>query len=155
MTKFLTISKNTFTEIIRQPIYCIIIAIALFLFIISPSVTMYTLDDDNKLLREIGLSTLFLASLFIAIFSSCGAVGQEIENKTILTVLSKPVTRPLCILAKFTGVSCAVVLAHYIGSIALLFSIRHGCVESVNESMEWTVIAAGGGAILLSLILSG
>jgi ABC-type transport system involved in multi-copper enzyme maturation permease subunit len=154
MTKFLTISKNTFIEIIRQPIFYIIIAIALFLFIISPSITMYTLDDDDKLLREIGLSTLFLVSLFIAIFSSCGAVGEEIENKTILTVLSKPVPRPLFIFAKFTGVMLAVTLAHYICSIALLLSIRHGCIENVNEYVEWTVVAAGGGAIFLSIALS-
>jgi ABC-type transport system involved in multi-copper enzyme maturation permease subunit len=48
------------------------------------------MSDDNKLLRELGLSTLFLASLFIAIFAASGAVAEEIENKTILTVLSKP-----------------------------------------------------------------
>ena len=83
MNKLFTLTKNTFIQTLRQPIYAIIIVAALFLFFISPSLTMYTMSDDNKLLREIGLSTLFLTSLFIAIFSASGAVGEEIENKTI------------------------------------------------------------------------
>lgn len=119
---------------------------------------MYTMSDDSKLLREIGLSTLFLASLFIAIFSASGAVAEEIENKTIITVLSKPVQRPIFIIAKFFGVAAAVALAHYICTIALLMAIRHGVLESVNDTSDWTVISTAvvviGAAFLLSAFLN-
>jgi ABC-type transport system involved in multi-copper enzyme maturation permease subunit len=156
--KLLTIAKNTFTETLRQPVYAIIIVAALFLFFISPSLTMYTMDDDNKLLRELGLSTLFLSSLFIAIFSASGAVAEELENKTIITVLSKPVQRPIFIVAKFLGVVAAVALAHYICTIALLMAIRHGVLESASATHDWTVIAtavaAVGAAFLLSAFFS-
>ena len=84
MNQLFALAKNTFTEILRQPVYVVIIIAALLLFFLSPSLSMYTLSEDNKLLREMGLSTLFLTSLFIAIFSSSGAVAEEIENKTIL-----------------------------------------------------------------------
>ncbi len=154
MTKLLTLTKNTFTETLRQPVYAVIIVAAVFLFIISPSLTMYSMDDDNKLLREIALSTLFLASLFIAIFSASGAVAEEIENKTILTVLTKPVQRPIFILAKFAGVALAVILAHYICTIALLMAIRHGVLESVNDTCDWTVITSAGAAVGLAFSLS-
>src|SRR4030065_1858585 len=100
MNKLFTIAKNTFIETLRQPVYAVIVVAALLLFFISPSLTMYTMSDDNKLLREIGLSTLFLASLFIAIFSASGAVADEIKNKTIVTVLSKPVQCTIIIIAK-------------------------------------------------------
>ena len=154
MHKLFTIAKNTFTETLRQPVYAIIISAALFLFFLSPSLTMYTMSDDNKLLRELGLSTLFLTSLFIAIFSASGAVAEEMENKTITTVLSKPVRRPIFILAKFMGVAAAVVLAHYICTVALLLAIRHGVLETVNDTHDWTVISTAavvvGGAFLLS-----
>lgn len=154
MNKLFTIAKNTFIETLRQPIYSIIIIAALLLFIISPSISMYTMDDDNKLLREIGLSTLFLTSLFIAIFSASGAVAQEIENKTITTILSKPIQRPIFIVAKFLGVTASVFLAHYICTIALLMAIRHGVLETVNDTHDWTVIGTGvfivGSVLLLS-----
>jgi hypothetical protein len=112
------------------------------------------MSDDNKLLRELGLSTLFLTSLFIAIFSASGAVAEEMENKTITTVLSKPVRRPIFIVAKFIGVTAAVALAHYICTVALLMAIRHGVLETVNDTHDWTVISTAafvvGGAFLLS-----
>lgn len=115
---------------------------------------MYTLGDDNKLLREVGLSTLFLASLFIAIFSASGAVAEEIENKTIITVLSKPVQRPIFIIAKFFGVAAAVALAHYICTIALLMAIRHGVMVSVNDQRDWTVISTAAVVVVAAFLLS-
>jgi hypothetical protein len=154
MSKLFTIARNTFIETLRQPVYAIIIIVALLLFFISPSLTMYTMSDDNKLLRELGLSTLFIASLFIAIFAASGAVAEEIENKTILTVLSKPVQRPIFILAKFLGVVGAVAMAHYICTIALIMAIRHGVLESVNDTNDWTVIGTAGVVIGLAIILS-
>ena len=154
MHKLFTIAKNTFIETLRQPVYAIIIIAALFLFFISPSLTMYTMSDDNKLLREIGLSTLFLTSLFIAIFSASGAVAEEIENKTITTVLSKPVQRPIFIVAKFLGVAAAVMLAHYICTIALLMAIRHGVLETVNDTHDWTVLGTAAVIVATALLLS-
>jgi len=115
---------------------------------------MYTMSDDNKLLRELGLSTLFLTSLFIAIFSASGAVAEEIENKTIITVLSKPVQRPIFIVAKFFGVAAAVALAHLICTIALLMAIRHGVLETVNDTHDWTVLGTAGGIVILTFLLT-
>src|SRR4030043_1961969 len=154
MYALFTIAKNTFIEILRQPVYAIIIIAALLLFLLSPSLTMYTMSDDNKLLREIGLSTLFLSSLFIAIFSASGAVAEELEKKTITTVLSKPVQRPIFIIAKFFGVAAAVILAHYICTIALLMTIRHGVLETVNDTHDWTVLGSAGVIVAAAILLS-
>ncbi len=154
MNKLFTIAKNTFIETIRQPVYAIIIVAALLLYFISPSLTMYSISDDNKLLREIGLSTLFLSGLFIAIFSASGALAEELENKTITTVLSKPVQRPIFIIAKFLGVCAAVIMAHYICTIALLMAIRHGVLESVNDTHDWTVLGSAAITFLAAILLS-
>ncbi|MHC4541376.1 MAG: hypothetical protein ACYS74_16610, partial [Planctomycetota bacterium] len=154
MNRLFTIARNTFIETLRQPIFAIIIVAALMLFFVTPSLTMYTMSDDNKLLRELGLSTLFLTSLFIAIFSASGAVAEELQNKTIMTVLSKPVQRPIFIIAKFLGVTAAVVLAHYICTVALLMAIRHGVLETVNDTHDWTVVGAAGVGVIAVVLLS-
>ena len=154
MNKLFTIAKNTFVETLRQPVYAIIIIAAILLFFISPSIAMYTMSDDNKLLRELGLSTLFLASLFIAIFAASGAVAEEIENKTIMTVLTKPVQRPIFILAKFLGVTGAVAMGHYICTIALIMAVRHGVLENVDSTHDWTVVGSAGAVIVLACVLS-
>ncbi|MGE5297266.1 MAG: ABC transporter permease subunit [Solirubrobacterales bacterium] len=154
MYKLIAIAKNTFVETLRQPVYAVIIAAALLLFLISPALSMYTMDDDNKLLREIGLSTLFLTSLFVAIFSASGAVSIEMENKTILTVLTKPVQRPIFILAKFLGVVAAVALAHYVCTIGLLMTIRHGVLSTASDTHDWTVIGSAAVVAVVTVLLS-
>ena len=147
--KLIIIGKNTFTETLRQPIYTVIISFALLLFLMSPSVTMYTMDEDIKLLREIGLSTLFLVGLFIATFSATSAVTEEVETKTITTVLSKPIGRPTFIVGKFIGLAAALFLSHYICTIAMIFAVRHGVLETVNDTHDWPVI------VTATVILTG
>jgi ABC-2 type transport system permease protein len=149
-----SIAKNTFVETLRQPIYVIILICALLLFILAPSITMYTLDEDVKLLRELGLSTLFLAGLFIAVFSATGAITEEIESKTITTVLSKPVARPVFVLGKFLGVSLAVILAHYLGTIAYLMAARHGVLERASDTMDMPVVMSAIFVLSLTVIIS-
>ena len=152
--KLFTIAKNTFTETLRQPIYAVIITSALIMFILSPSITMYTLDEDVKLLREIGLSTLFLSGLFIAIFSASGAITEEIESKTITTVLSKPVSRPLFIIGKFLGVATAVALAHYLLTITMVMTIRNGVIESASDTNDLPVITTAATVLIAALLLT-
>jgi ABC-2 type transport system permease protein len=149
-----SIAKNTFVETLRQPIYAVILISALLLFVLAPSISMYTLDEDVKLLRELGLSTLFLAGLFIAVFSATGAITEEIESKTITTVLSKPVGRPIFVLGKFLGISMAVIIAHYISTIAYLLAARYGVLERASDTMDMPVIVSATVILSLTILVS-
>ena len=152
--RLLAISKNTFIETLRQPIYAVIIVFSLLLMLLAPAVSMYTLDEDIMLLRELGLSTLFLAGLFIAVFASTGAITEEIESGTITTVLSKPISRPTFVIGKFLGISMAVALAHLLITMALLMIVRHGTLETASDEIDWTVITAAGAGLLATLIIT-
>ncbi len=156
MFKLFSIAANTFTETLRQPVYSVILVCAILLFFLSPSLTTYTLDEDQdlNLLREIALSTLFLTGLFISIFAATGAITEEIETGTITTVLSKPVSRPVFVAGKFFGIMAAVILAHYIASIAVLMTVRHGILFNATDTHDWTVIVSAAVAILATLVIS-
>jgi ABC-2 type transport system permease protein len=154
--KLLVIAKNTFVETLRQPIYAVIIVAAMLMFVISPSISMYTIaeNDDNRLLREIGLSTLFLSGLFIAIFAASGAIGKEIEDKTVATVLTKPVQRPIFIIGKFLGLTASLGLAQYLCAIAMMLSIRNGVPESATSHGDYPVWVVAGAVALGTLLIS-
>ena len=154
LNKLLTIARNTFIETIRQPIFAIILIIAILLLIFSPSISMYTIDDDNKILKELGLSTLFLSGLFIAIFSSIGAITEELESKTAMTVLTKPVPRPIFILGKFLGISAAVALAHYVCTITMFMVFRHGVMSTASDEIDWTVVIIGFSILVICFLLA-
>ena len=88
--RFYTVALNTFVETIRQPIYGVILLATATLLILNVSLAAFTLDDDDRLLLDLGLSTLLLSGLFLSAFSAAGVLSREIENKTVLTVISKP-----------------------------------------------------------------
>jgi len=123
-SRFWGIVTNSFTETIRQPIYGILLLVTIGMLVFNVAISGYTMDDDNKLLKDLGLSTLLLSGLFLAAFSSAGILSREIENKTVLTVISKPVSRPLFLSAKFTGLAGALGLAFYLTGIAFLLCMR-------------------------------
>ncbi len=154
VNKLLSISQNTFLETVRQPIFTIVLSIVILLFILSPSISMYSMDEDVKLLRELGLSTLFLAGLFIAVFSATSGISEEIESKTVTTVLSKPLSRPLFIFGKYVGIALAVTAAHFIMSIAYIMMVRHGVLSTATMTHDWLVITLAVVSILAVVVLA-
>ncbi len=153
-TNLLAIITNTFTETLRQPIYAVVIAATIILLVFSPSLAMFTLDDDNQLLEDVCISTLMVAGLFLAVFSASTVVSEEIENKTALTVISKTVGRGRFIIAKFLGLTAAVILAQYILGIVVLMVVRHGVMQAAWNESDQVVIWSGSIAAIATLIVS-
>lgn len=152
MTQLLGIAKNTLLQTIRQPIYGIVVLVTLGGIGLAPAVTGWTLDDDNKLLRDIGLSTLLIQGLFLAVFGASAVLSAEIDDKTVLTVAAKPVGRSTFVLGKYLGVLGALALAHYLAGVAFYMAMRHGVLQSAADEPDFTVIVFGPGIMLLATI---
>src|SRR5690606_32970878 len=112
------------------------------------------LAGDTKMLKDLQLSTLLLSGLFLAAFSAASILSREIENKTVLTVVSKPVSRPLFLFGKFTGLMGAMSLAFYLCGIVFLLTIRHKVMERASDQFDLPVILSGVSALLLSVVVA-
>ncbi|MEX0885864.1 MAG: ABC transporter permease subunit, partial [Phycisphaeraceae bacterium] len=112
--QLLTIAGNTFTEAIRQPIFTVLVLLGAVALGLNLQLAAYTFEDDTKILIDLGLSTVFLVGLFLAAFTATGVLASEVESKTVLTVVSKPVSRPLFVVGKFLGVAGAIGVALYV-----------------------------------------
>ena len=145
-----TIARNTFTESVRQPVFVVLLLGTILLLALGPAICANTLDDDNKLLMDVGLSTLVLAGLLLAAFSATGVLSREIENQTVLSVLSKPVGRPAFVLGKYLGVTGAVGVAFVVWSFAFLLTVRHKVPMHAAEELDLPVLVFGLGAVLLA-----
>lgn len=148
------ILTNSFTETVRQPIYGVMLLVTAFALAMNVGLAGFTLEDDNKLLKDLGLSTLLVSGLFLSAFSAAGILSREIENKTVLTVISKPVSRPLFLLGKFLGLSGALAIAFYLCGIVFLLTMRHKVLERASQSLDMPVIIFGLSAIALAAILA-
>lgn len=146
-----TIIRHTFLESIRQPIFVVLILIAALALVLNPSLAAYTLDDDNKLLIDMGLSTLFLAGLLMAAFTATAVLSNELENRTALTVVSKPVQRPVFILGKYLGVSAAIAVAYWALCVIFLLTVRHRVMQTAATPFDGPVLVFGLGAAAIAL----
>jgi ABC-type transport system involved in multi-copper enzyme maturation permease subunit len=149
-----TIAHNTFTEAIRQPIFVVLILLGSLAMVINPQLAAYTMEDDNKLLIDMGLSTIFLVSLLLAAFTATGVFSNEIENKTVLTVVSKPVGRPLFVIGKYLGVVAAIAVAFFLLSLVLALTIRHRVMSTASDHFDMPVILLGLGGALVALAVA-
>lgn len=153
-SKFYTIAANTFVETVRQPVYGAVLVITALMLIANVGLAGFTLSDDDKLLRDLGLSTLLLSGLFLAAFSATGVLTREIENKTVLTVVSKPVGRPVFILGKYAGLIAALLLAFYIGFVAFAMCLRHSVLQASADPWDMPIIVFGFGGAIVSLLVA-
>ena len=149
-----TIARNTFTESIRQPIFLVILAAASALLVLNLGLSAYTLSEDNKLLYDLGLSTIFLGGLFLAAFTATGVLSREIENKTVLTVISKPISRPAFVLGKYLGVAGAIVVACWVWSIIFFLTVRHQVMSTAADHLDQPVILFGLAAVGIALAVA-
>jgi hypothetical protein len=145
------IARNTFTETIRQPIYGVLLLATAILLVLNIFVAGFTLGDDNKLLMDLGLSTMLLSGLFLAAFSATGVLTREIENKTVMTIISKPVSRPVFVLGKFVGLFGAQFLAFYISFLIFVLSMHHKVLQNASDPWDFPAIIFGGGFAIAGL----
>ena len=141
-------------ESVRQPFYAAWLAVVGFLLCLNPFLAAYTFGDDNLLVTTMGLSMLLVGGLVLAAFTASGVIGREIENKTALTVITKPLARPVFVLGKFLGVLAGLLVAWWIWTLIYLLAWRQGAFSSVSIPWDWPVIAFGLGGILLATVVA-
>lgn len=158
----LAIARNAFVESLRQPVFLGLLVISGGLQLLNTWATGFSMGfknvpgevaGDNKLLFDIGLATVFFCGILVAAFTCTSVISREIENKTVLTVVSKPVSRTRVILGKYLGVAGAMLLAIVIMVIFLLLGIRHGVMSTAADTLDMPVIVFGVGSVLLSITL--
>ncbi|VAX42840.1 hypothetical protein MNBD_PLANCTO03-1323, partial [hydrothermal vent metagenome] len=158
-----TIARNTFVESIRQPIYFIVLLLAGALQVFTTWSTAYSMgytdssevSKDNKLLLDIGLASIFVAGMLLAAFMATAVMSREIESKTILTVVSKPISRTAVVLGKYLGVAGAILVAVVIMVAYLMLGIRHGVMSTAADELDYPVIIFSTVAVFLSVGVAG
>ena len=154
MKQLLAVAKNTYLQTVRQPLYGIIVLATLGGLALAPSIVGWTLEDDNKMLRDIGLSTLLIQGLFLGCFAASSVLNTEIDDKTVLTAVAKPIGRSVFLSGKFLGVCLAITTAHYLAGIAFFMVMRHGVLQSAAETFDVPVLIFGPGVALLLVIVA-
>jgi ABC-type transport system involved in multi-copper enzyme maturation permease subunit len=141
------IALNTFREAKRDRILYLLFFFAALSIAASRVLAILTVGDRIKIVMDVGLASISLFGVLMAILMGTGLVYKEIDKKTIFTLLSKPIHRIEFILGKFLGL----VLTLFImtGLMTLIFLVL---LFLHTFRVEWAMFVAVA-YIFLELIL--
>lgn len=141
--KIAAISLSTFKTEVSQPLFWLILVIGVVFVIGSIYVPYNTFGEDIKMYKDSGLTLIRVLAIFMAIWAASKSVAEEIEGRTALTVLSKPVGRRQFILGKFTGISLAVGMMFILLGLAFVVWVSYkpiyDAVETSQGSVDWDI----------------
>ena len=130
------IASATTKDAIGQPVFAvaIIAGIALlFTFIVIP---YNTFGEDVKMLKDSGLTLIKVLALLVVVWTASVTVADEIEGRTALTVLSKPLSRWQFVLGKFAGLALVATLVFVILGGVLLATTSLKVVYDAREAAK-------------------
>src|SRR5262249_58357965 len=118
--KSFTIALATAKEAIRQPAFFVMAAFAGGLLLVTIWVSYFTFGEDIKMYKDTGLTTISFFCMLLALLTASSTVADEIEAKTAITLLSKPINRRQFIIGTFLGIELGVLTLYVL--LGILFS---------------------------------
>ena len=98
------ITLNTLTELTRQKVFYVLLIFALLLIASSMVMAHLAFQQEFQILKDVSLGAMSLFTSLLAIVATARLIPQDIEDRTIYTILAKPVPRFEYVLGKLAGV---------------------------------------------------
>jgi Cu-processing system permease protein len=114
------IATNTVREAIRHRLLYTLLFFAVTMIGFSVLIASLSYVEGERIIQDVGLASIRLFSVGIAIFVGIGLIHGEVERRTIYTILAKPVTRSEFLLGKFLGLLLTVWLQLCLMAIAFV-----------------------------------
>src|SRR5665213_4314966 len=111
MYRTFVIIRHTFLEAIVQPIYSLLIALGAGILIVFAALPFFTFGEDTNMFKAVGLDVVLLFVLISTLFATSKSIFEEIEDRTMLTLMSKPLHKWEVLVGKFIGIILAALLA--------------------------------------------
>src|SRR5437867_5446291 len=153
MRQVVTIATNAFMELIRQPVFLLLMTSSAVFVVYLASLPYFGFGDDPKLVKDGVLAVMLLVGVLGAVLSASNSLAREIHAGTALAVLAKPVGRAQFLLAKYFGLAGALSVLSYVNLLAVLLASR--MAYDAYGSTDWVGLAIFWGALLLAFGMGG
>ena len=132
--KIAAVAWTTNKEALSQPLFYVLLTIGLFALLLFPFIPYNTFGEDVKMLKDGGLTVIKVLAIILALWTASVSIAEELEGRTALTVLSKPISRLQFILGKFLGIIAPVAIMFVILGSLFLSTISYKVVYDARES---------------------
>jgi ABC-type transport system involved in multi-copper enzyme maturation permease subunit len=98
-----TVALAAFREGYRQPMFWLLFVGTVLFLAASMVIPYFTFGDDFKMMKQLGFDVIMLVTVLFCVLAASISVSEEIEGRTAVTLMSKPVTRRQFLLGKYFG----------------------------------------------------
>jgi ABC-type Na+ efflux pump permease subunit len=123
MYRTLVILRHTFVAAVAQPVFLLVTLLGIALIGIYAMLPFFTLGDDTRMYKSVCLDVVLLLTLVATLLGTSRCIYDEIEDRTMLTLMSKPVSRLQVLLGKYLGLIAAAGLMVLLMGAALAFCV--------------------------------
>lgn len=152
LVRIYAIALNTYREAVRDKVLFGVLVLAAGVLALTLALGELSLDQNMRVVTDLGLASISLFAVVIAIFLGSSLLYKEIERKTLYVILPKPIARYEFLLGKYFGIvaTCAVFIA-IMGALQLLVTaIQAGASTSLVIIVPAALLAALGAALFFA-----
>ena len=140
------VAYAAFREGVRQPLFWVLFALGLLALMVSPLVPYFTFGEDLVMVKDLGFDTMMLVAALFGTLAASQSISEEIEGRTAVTLMSKPVSRRQFLLGKFLGILLAALLLY--GLLSWAFEgvlLEKSCLDRLDPQPTpvWLTSALG------------
>jgi len=132
-----SIAWNTLKESVRERVLYNLVVFALLMFGAAILVGGISVGIEHIIIVNLGLSSISVFGLMMAIFIGITLVWKEIDKRTIFSILAKPVRRWEFILGKYAGLMLTLLI-----NIAVMTAGFYGTLLYAKRTLEWSDLIA-------------
>jgi hypothetical protein len=114
------ITTNTLTELTRLKVFYVLLVFALVLIGSSIFMAQFSFQQEFQILKDVSLGAISLFTSILAIVATARLLPQDMEDRTVYTILAKPVPRFEYVLGKIVGVLVLLAISTLVMSAAFL-----------------------------------
>lgn len=130
------VAHTTAKEAMAQPLFYVLQAVGIFLLLLFVILPYNTFGEDIKMVKDQGFVLIKLLAMFLALWTASMSIADEIEGRTALTLLSKPVGRREFIFGKFLGILYPVAIVFLVLGVVFLMTISYKVVYDAREMAQ-------------------
>jgi hypothetical protein len=141
MPKIAAVSLATAKSEMAQPLFLICMVFGFFFLTLFVVLPYNTFGEDIKMLKDSGLTLIMVLAIITCLWAASNSISEEIEGRTALTVLSKPIGRRQFILGKFSGIIWVAAVMFLLLGLWFLITVAYKPLydarETANTDPDW------------------
>jgi ABC-type Na+ efflux pump permease subunit len=134
LARIAAITTNTLTDLTRQKVFYVVLIFALLLIGSSMFLARLTFQQEFQVLKDISLGAMSIFTSLLAIVATARLLPQEIEDRTIYTILAKPVPRIEYLAGKLLGVLLLLAISVIVMSALFFLALYFREQTVLNET---------------------